>query len=174
MNKFAQIKPIARYAKVSYFSVILENDSKSLFEEFLENHTKTEKKKLNHILEWIKQIGEKYGAQVHFFRPEAEFADASALPPKGRNREPAYIEKGKKSQNMLRLYTFRVNESIVFLFSGAVKTTKYAQECPNVGSHFHQANQLTAALQKAFEEKEIRWNEDGTYIDYDPNFEINY
>ncbi|MEG9327030.1 hypothetical protein V6B16_03710 [Salinimicrobium catena] len=175
MNKFAQIKPIAKYAKVSYFSIVLEeNDPKSLFEEFVEKHTQTEKKKLNHILEWIKQIGDKYGAQLYHFRPEAEFADASALPPKGKNREPAYIEKGKKTNNMLRLYTFRVNESVVFLFNGAVKTTQYAQDCPNVGSYFHQANQLTAALQKALEEKVIRWNKDFTQIDYDSDFEIQY
>ena len=75
---------------------------------------------------------------------------------------------------MLRLYTFRVNESVVFLFNGGIKTTKYAQDCPNVGPYFQLANQLTAALQKALEEKEIRWNESFTQIDYDSDFELEY
>ena len=175
MNKFAHIKPIAQYARVSYYSIVLEeDDAVSLFEKFVIEQDRAERKKLNHILRWIKIIGEKYGAQIHHFRPEAKFADASALPPKGKTREPAYIENGKKANNMLRLYTFRVNESVVFLFNGGLKTTKYAQDCPNVAPCFHLANQLTAALQKALEEKEIRWNEDFTQIDYDSDFEIQY
>lgn len=151
-----------------------EDDSISLFEKFVKEQDQKEKTKLNHILRWIKIIGDKYGAQPHHFRPEAEFADASALPPKGKNRKPAYIENGKETNNMLRLYTFRVNESVVFLFNGDIKTTKYAQDCPNVGPYFHLANQLTAALQKALEEKEIKWNEDFTQIDYDSDFELEY
>ncbi len=83
MNTFAIIKPIARYKKVAYYSVCISDTSVSLFEEFIKHHEVANKDKLNHVLEWIKIIGDKYGAKTHLFRPEAEFADASALPPKG-------------------------------------------------------------------------------------------
>lgn len=172
MNIFAHIKPIARYSKVSYYSLVLNDNSISLFEEFVAVQTEENKKKLNHILAWIKIIGNKYGAQIHHFRPEAAIADTSALPPKGIEREPAYIEKGKKANNMLRLYTFRLNENVVFLFSGALKTSRYAQDCPNVSSHFDLANKLTAALQAALEEKEIRWIEDFTQIEFEQDFKL--
>ena len=172
MNIFARIKPIARYNKVSYYSLVINDNNLSLFEEFVAVQTKSNKSKLNHILSWIKIIGVKYGAQPHHFRSEAAIADTSALPPKGVKREPAYIEKGKKSSNMLRLYTFRLNENVVFLFSGDLKTSRYAQDCPNVSSHFSLANKLTAAIQAALEEKEIRWIEDFTQIEFEQDFKL--
>ncbi|SHG16354.1 hypothetical protein SAMN05444483_105185 [Salegentibacter echinorum] len=172
MNIFAHIKPIARYSKVSYYSLVLNDNSLSLFEEFVAVQTESNKSKLNHILSWIKIIGIKYGAQIHHFRSEAKIADTSALPPKGVKREPAYIEKGKKSSNMLRLYTFRLNENVVFLFNGDLKTSRYAQDCPNVSPHFHLANKLTAAIQDALEEKEIRWIDDFTQIEFEQDFKL--
>lgn len=172
MNIFAHIKPIAKYRKVSYYSLVLDQESISLFEDFVTKQTKQNNRKLNHILAWIRVIGNKYGAQEHYFRSEAEIADASALPPKGIKREPAYIEKGKKVSNMLRLYTFRLNENVVFLFSGNLKTTNYAQDCPNVAPHFKMANKLTAALQTALEEKEITWNDNFTQINFATDFKL--
>ncbi|MBZ9630982.1 hypothetical protein LB465_09335 [Salegentibacter sp. LM13S] len=172
MNIFARIKPIARYNKVSYYSLVINDNNLSLFEEFVAVQTESNKSKLNHILSWIKIIGIKYGAQPHHFRSEAAIADTSALPPKGVKREPAYIEKGKKANNMLRLYTFRLNENVVFLFSGDLKTSRYAQNCPNVSSHFSLANKLTAAIQAALEEKEIRWIEDFTQIEFEQDFKL--
>ena len=73
---------------------------------------------------------------------------------------------------MLRLYTFRLNENVVFLFSGDLKTSRYAQDCPNVSSHFNLANKLTAAIQLALEEKEIRWIEDFTQIEFEQDFKL--
>lgn len=157
---------------MSYYSLVLDEESVSLFEGFVTEQTKENKEKLNHILAWMKVIGNKYGAQEHYFRPEAETADASALPPKGIKREPAYIEKGKKVSNMLRLYTFRLNENVVFLFSGGLKTSNYAQDCPNVAPHFKMANKLTAALQTALEEKEIEWKDDFTQIHFATDFKL--
>ena len=90
MNTFAHIKPIARYNKVAYYSVCINENETSLFEDFINHHSQHNSKKLYHVLEWIKIIGDKYGAQNHLFRSEAATADASALPPKGKHREPSY------------------------------------------------------------------------------------
>ena len=172
MNTFANIKPIARYKKVAYYSVCIDDASVSLFEEFIKHHEVANKSKLNHVLEWMKIIGDKYGARSYLFRPEAEFADASALPPKGIEREPFFIELGKKKANNIRLYCLRANDNVVILFNGDIKTTQYPQDCPNVKLHFKQANQLTKAIDTAFREKEIRWNEDGTLINFDNDFKL--
>lgn len=174
MNTFAQIKPIAQYDKVSYYSVCIEESHLSIFEEFLQNHTEKNTKKLNHVLEWIKIIGIKYGAQSHLFRPEAETADASALPPKGIGRKPHFIENHENKANNLRLYCLRANEHVVFLFNGAIKTTKYAQDCPNVRQHFKLANQLSKSIDNAFINKEIVWNVDFTQIDFEKDFKLYY
>lgn len=136
MNTFAHIKPIAKYDKVSYYSICINNQQDSLFEKFVVNNSNTNKEKLNHVLEWIKTIGNKYGALPHLFRPEGETADASALPPKGKDRKPHYTEYGKTKANNLRLYCLRANENVVFLFNGDIKTSQYAQDCPNVKKTF--------------------------------------
>lgn len=97
MNTFTHIKLIGRFDKVSYYSVVVDNEPVSLFEKFIATHETTNKEKLYHIVKWIAVIGEKYGAQSHLFRPEGETADTSALPP-AANKSPSYIENGKKNQ----------------------------------------------------------------------------
>jgi len=165
MNTFAHIKHIGSYEKVSYYSVVLEQDTISLFEKFIAAHETTNKDKLYHIVKWIEVIGNKYGAQPYLFRPEGETADTSALPP-AINKKPSYIEDGKKKPNALRLYCLRANEYVVFLFNGHLKTTKKAQDCPNVKQHFKLANQITKALDEAFKQKDINWNETHTDIEF--------
>lgn len=174
MNTFAHIKPIARYDKVAYYSICINDDATSLFDDFIVRHTVTNINKLNHVLEWLKIIGNKYGAQMHLFRPEAEIADASALPPKGMERKPQFTELGKKKANNLRLYCLRANEHVVFLFNGDIKTANTAQGCPNVKEHFKQANQLTKIIDAAFKEKSILWNEEATLIDYEDDFKLYF
>lgn len=174
MNTFAHIKQIAQYKKVSYYSVCINNDKISLFENFINVHQINNKTKLDHILNWLKVIGNSYGAQTHHFRPEGETADTSALPPTGMDRKPQYTEYGKKKANNLRLYCLRANESVVFLFNGDIKTEQKAQNCPNVKTHFKLANQLTKAIDKAFIEKEIVWNDDCTQINYNEDLKIYF
>ena len=174
MNIFAHIKPIARYDKVAYYSVCIKDNETSLYEDFVEKQTVKNLDKLYHIQTWLRILGRKYGAKSHFFRNEANIADTSALPPAGRNREPLYLENGKKKANNLRLYCLKASPEVVFLFSGDIKTTNKAQDCPNVKSHFDLANRLTKAIDKAFKEKDIKWNEDFTLIAYDEDFEFEY
>lgn len=174
MDNFAQIKPLFKYNKVAYYSIVINDHEKSLFEEFMALHQESNKTKLYHILKWIQVIGQKYGAQTRFFRNEAHHADATALPPKGTDREPCYVEKGKNKANTLRLYCLRANEHVVFLFSGDVKTTKKAQDCPNVKPHFLLANQLATAIDEAFKNRDIRWTEDNKFIEVENDFKLYY
>ena len=153
MNNFAHIKPLFRYANVAYYSVSLAGNEKTIYQEFVEKHTVENKDKLYHIQKWIQLIGDKYGAENRFFRNEAKDADASALPPVGKDRKPYYVEYGKKKANNLRLYCLKANKHVVFLFSGDIKTSKKAQDCPNVKHHFKLANALTKAIDNAFREK---------------------
>lgn len=174
MNTFAYIKPIAKYDKVAYYSVCIDGEDISLFEEFIKKHTNENNDKLDHILNWLRQIGNNYGAKTDYFRPEGETADTSALPPQGINRKPQYTEYGKKKANSLRLYCLRANESVVFLFNGDIKTQRKAQECPNVKPHFKLANRLTKAIDKAFQDNDIVWNDDYTEINCEKDFKIYF
>lgn len=41
MINFAHIKRVAQYDKVNYYSVVLNNDKKSMFERFIDVHQKS-------------------------------------------------------------------------------------------------------------------------------------
>lgn len=174
MNNFVQIKKVVQYDKVSYYSVTINSETTSLFENFIAIHTANNRDKLNHILDWIEVIGIKHGAKTHLFRSEAYGSDTSALPPAGKEREPSYIEEGETESNNLRLYCFRLNVNVVILYSGDLKTADKAQHCTNVRTHFLLANKLTKALENAIKENDICWNEDCTDIIFDSDFEISY
>lgn len=179
MNNFAEIIEVQKYRKVTYYSVAI-NDEDALYDQFVEQHTENNKEKLNHILAWLERIGDKIGAYEQYFRNEAETGDASALPPKGKDREPVYVEYSEATKNdentpnNLRLYCFRANESVVFLFNGDVKTKQYPQECDNVRPHFKIANQLSNILDQAILDKDIKWNEDGTDIIVEDDFILEW
>lgn len=177
MNIFAKIKHINSYKFVEYYSVCLEGDGdNSLFEQFLNKHMYENKEQLNHIQSWIKWIGTKYSAKAVYFRNEAETADTSALPPENPNWEPTYIEWDEETQtgetNNLRLYTFRANNHVVFLFNGDIKTADKAQNCPNVRKHFKLANAITQVLEQCFRDGEITWNIDHTDIAFEDDLEL--
>lgn len=173
MSTFARIKRVAAFKKVVYYSVVLtesddedvlKNNTESLFEDFQKRMGSSQGKKLTHILAWLKEIGNNRGAQIEDFRPENR---ANALPPKGKDRKPVYIEKGKKSPNDLRLYCFYANKYVVFLFNGDIKTTKKAQDCPQVGPHYKMADRLASCINDLFIKKEIFWINNDQNIDFD-------
>ena len=174
MNIFAVIKPLFKYQKVAFYSVCIGDSELTLYDEFVKEQTKHNKNKLYHIQKWLQLLGQKYGAQSRFFRNEAKLSDTSALPPIGKARKPNYVENGKNKDNNLRLYCLRANENVVFLFSGALKTAQKAQDCPNVKDHFILANQLTKAIDTAFINKDIVWNEDYTLIECSEDFKLYY
>ncbi len=178
MNNFAIIELVQRFSRVNYYTLKLNGDANSLFWLFTNKHTNDNKAKLNHIMAWLKVIGNKTGARRYYFRNEAETADTSALPPKGMVREPAYIEYNQLTgeyehkSNDLRLYCLRANNHVVFLFNGDVKTAEKAQDCDNVRPHFRLANKLTKAIDKGFRDGDIKWNEERTDIIFENDFEL--
>lgn len=179
MNNFASIIFVQRFRKVTYYSLSI-NEDVSLFEQFVNKHTVENKEKLNHIMAWIKVIGDNIGAYDQYFRNEAETADARALPPKGKNRKPTYVEVDERTNNRhnqantLRLYCMKANESVVFLFNGDIKTADKAQDCNNVKSHFRMANTLTRLLNQALAARDIQWNEAFKDIVIDDDFLLEW
>ncbi len=162
MNIFAQIIEVQAFSKVTYYSILKEGEKQNMFLQFLNRIA--EKVELAEDLQllktWLKLIGDKYGAQEQYFRHEQA---ANALPPPFRFTE---------TQSSLRLYCMRVSENTVILFSGDIKTTQHAQDCPNVGPHFKEALRLTKKIDEAMRERRIQtdWIT-GKFI-IDPDFDI--
>lgn len=179
MNNFGEIISVGRYKKVSYYSVGV-NGCMSLYKQFISKHEVENQGKLNHILAWIQKIGDKVGAYEHYFRNEAKTGDARALPPKGKDREPKYIEcrsdedPGEVKPNDLRLYCMRLNKHVVFLFNGDIKTANDPEECDNVKNHFKMANRLAKLMDEALRNRDIRWVNDHTEIEVDDDFVLEW
>lgn len=173
MSNFVSIKRIQKYREVIYYSVVVdgEEDEESLFETFVQKYGNEEKTKLNHILSWIREIGNIHGAQPNFFREENH---AVALPPQGMHRDPSYIENDIESANPLRLYCHRLNGHVVVLFGGGVKTADAAQDCANVSMPFILANKLSKLIDKSIQEGEIEWDHDRRDILHDMEYKLYY
>ncbi len=150
MNKFATIKHLSTFKKVSFYTLKIENEV-SLYEAFYEkiNNQADLKEDLAIILQQINEIGDHIGAELRYFRHEGS---AHALPSK------VLAFEGEKTA--LRLYCAVLSCNVVFLFNGDVKTTMKAKDCPNVKAHFELANKLSEKLTKAIIEREI-WIDDG-------------
>jgi len=180
MNGTVRLKHIVDYKKVCYYSIVLDQDEEpietadSLFEHFVRTQTVDNSEKLNHILSWLAEIGNKYGAQDKYFRDEQKNGEAKGLPPYGMDRPPVYTEDDETEPNNLRLYCHRLNPNVVILFNGGIKTEAKAQECPNVKTHFILANQLTNIIDQAFQEREIKWINSDTDIDYEEDMILYY
>lgn len=173
MNSFAHIERLVdfQFRTVKYFSVCFEEAEVNEFFDFLNRMEEVEEMEveLSNLLVWIEEIGENYGAKKDYFRNEAWIADVKALPPPRRQMRVRELEV-----NDLRLYCLVLNENVVILFNGGIKTKTVhkAQDCPNVGMYFKQANRLAATIDQLITGGEIKWNRDHTDILYDDNLEI--
>ena len=67
MDRFAEIRLVASYEKVTFYSIIYVDNDRTLFEKFVEIHSIKNKDKLQHILSWIREIGNTYGAKKKLF-----------------------------------------------------------------------------------------------------------
>ncbi|WP_282160923.1 hypothetical protein [Ulvibacterium marinum] len=180
MNGIVRLKHIEDYAKVCYYSVCLNQEDRSvddvdsLYESFIKEQEVLNLDKLNHITAWLGEIGDKYGATTRYFRHEQHQGEAMGLPPNQIGKEPVYTEDGETVPNNLRLYCHRLNENVVILFSGAIKTAKTPQECPNVKKHFELANKLTNIIDSAIRERDIVWIDGSKDIDYSDDLILYY
>lgn len=171
MNIFAHLIRLEefQFRKVKYYSVQIEGNEVNEFYDFLNRmeDIRSIENDLSNLMVWIEEIGENYGAQQKFFRNESEIADVRALPPPRTQMRLRKIEV-----NEMRLYCMVLNEHVVIFFNGGIKTTDKAQQCPNVGPYFKQANKLTLQLDQLLKDGEIIWNSNFTDIKFDTNLEI--
>ena len=154
MKKFATIKLFKSFRKVSFYTIQIDEEDKTetdkFFDKYLENKAVTDD--LNILVNWIREIGENRGAKSHFFRSENQ---ADALPPPHN-----ILKKLDFGTNCtIRLYCIRLNEKIVILCNGGIKTAQSVQDCPELLPHFRFANNLARQLLKMLSKKEIEFSD---------------
>jgi hypothetical protein len=175
VNIFVHIQRLEEFQFdiVKYFTVHLDEDGVvkdvNEFFDFLNRMEEIEEveEDLSNLLVWIEEIGENIGAKKHLFRNESITADLQALPPPAKQMEVYEIPVEN-----LRLYCLVLNEHVVFLFNGGIKTTNNAKDCPNVGPHIKRANQIAGKIDEQLKQNEITWNFEHTDIEFDENLEF--
>lgn len=163
MNTFATLENLKHFTfkKVKYYSIRINNASTVEFIDFLTRmeNDKDHENDLNNLFEWLEIIGNTQGAKSEFFRPEGYVSDATALPPPLKIMEAYEI-----IVEDIRLYCLRLNESVVILFNGGIKTKQKSQDCPNVSKYFKQANIFSKKINALFGSNDISWNSNYTDI----------
>ena len=147
MKKWYKIEEFANFKKVIFYTIRNENEPFSETDKFLLKYSE-QTEKLNKLAVFIEELGNEYGAKQLFFRHEAA---AEALPPPYSTiKQYSLLEFIEYD---LRLYCCRLSDSIVILYGGGQKTTKNAQDCPNVAPHFRLANLATKVLNEKIKDK---------------------
>lgn len=120
--------------KSSIYTVKCEDRLLSEANDFFERmeQEKNYKKQLDRLVRLMQNMGNQdMGAKFDLFRHERHCV---ALPP-------------PRIQNIdLRLYCHWINDRIVILYNGGIKSKPKAQDCPNVSSHFYNAQSWTKQL----------------------------
>ena len=171
MNIFGKLEVLKNFTfeKVKYYSFRFEHSENNEFYDFLnrmEDESEYEED-MNNLFVWLEYIGQKEGAKEKYFRHEGYNSDTSGLPP-----PRTIMEVYEIPVKDVRLYCFRLNEHVVVLFNGGIKTTDKAQDCPNVSQYFKQANNIVKKLNELFYENELSWNDDFTDIIFDDELTI--
>jgi hypothetical protein len=153
VNIFA-LEIFETYPIVSYYTVRWENDELSETDKFIEKilYQQTDYRiELQEILTLIEMIGEERGARDIYFTRHENLT--TALPPSSRlwvrGIEIPFYE------NRLRLYCIKINENIVVLFNGGIKTSKKVQNSPELLMKFRDAQVFAKRIWQAIQDKNI-------------------
>jgi hypothetical protein len=157
----------------SFYTVRWLENRFSETDRFFSKHEKTgnpynrEAYELFHLI--THSIGDIYGAIDDFF--DRTKNKAQALPPKPKRRIPEIFQLGINFP--LRLYCFRISESIVVLFNGGIKDQSTDQESNDLSLKFYEAQQFADRISDAIKDGTMIVEKDKrTLVDFQRNPQI--
>ncbi len=140
MSQFATLEIFAQFRKVTFYTVRFEDETMSetdkFFNRFRDNLDRREQ--LREMAAFIEEIGNVYGAKIWLFRDESA---AEALPPEYRmairNGLVQFLDYD------LRLFCIRLNDGVVILLNGGIKTAQKVNDSPDLFPKFRLAQQIS-------------------------------
>lgn len=129
MKRYFEIKEYTNGDKTRIYTVHEKGESMSETDKFLYRFKDNPKfkKDIEIIVKWVRKIGSE-GALERFFRPES---NGEAIPVVASD---------------LRLYCYRINNNILVLGNGGIKTSQKVQDSPDAYPHFQIINDLAFAV----------------------------
>lgn len=181
MNIFV-LEPLPewKFRNLRYYTVRRYGAARNEFEDFLERMEGKGKKdptidtELDNMITWLERIARDIRKPLTngYFRFEEA---ASALPPPAyKARDQRHFTQEELNTGQMRLYCLPLNDHVVVLFNGDVKSprARTAQECRVVGPHFRRAKDLARAINAAFTARDIEWTKDHMDISYEQDLEL--
>ena len=134
------------------YSVQIEGDEKTLFEQFTEENKNDFPEEMDNIIENLTLIGQRYGAQERYFRPKKE----------GRLGDGVEALFDVPHAN-LRLYTIKYSNVLLVLGGGGHKnkSIRAFQEDAKLTKENYLVREVATILYKAILGKDLRWNKKG-------------
>lgn len=131
------------FSKVRYYTLKFEDDIQES-QKFFDNYQAKYPESVNYIKMWIAEIGEKYGAEPRFFRPED---NAEALPPPSTLLRRLDKQFNTKKLS-LRLYCIVLSPEIVILVNGGIKESQALRDSPSCWKEFQFASNIASQIHR--------------------------
>jgi hypothetical protein len=144
--------------EASVYSVFLEDQQETLFNQFINENKNSFKSELNDIINRIRVIGHKTGAREQYFKTE-----------EGKPGDGLCALYDTPDKN-LRLYCIRYGKTIIILGGGGQKNTKTLQENPKLKQENYLLRKIVQDIQQRMKEGEIQFS--GDYMDFIGNLEF--
>lgn len=141
MKRYFEIKKYLSFEKTQFYTIEEVgkgiNETDEFFIRFKDDPDY--RKDIETIKYWVQKLGSEYGALERYFRPEKK-GHAIPIPPPKSN---------------LRLYCYRINDQIVILGNGGIKSSQKVQDSPDAIPHFEIVNTLAFVIQMKLENDQI-------------------
>ncbi len=150
--------------KASIYSVIIDEDDVSLFEEFIDENIDSHLSEINNITQRLKTIGTKTGAREQFFKIN------EGIP--GDGVCALYDDPKKK----LRLYCIRYGTMIIVLGGGGPKPKdiRALQENEKLTEENYLLRAISQKITEKITDKDIRLSTYTNDFEGELSFEIDY
>lgn len=150
--------------KASIYSVIIDEDDVSLFEEFIDENIDSHLSEINNITQRLKTIGTKTGAREQYFKLN------EGIP--GDGVCALYDDPDKK----LRLYCIRYGTMIIILGGGGTKpkNIRALQESEKLTEENYLMRAISRTITEKIKDKDIRLSTYTNDFEGELSFEIDY
>lgn len=146
------------------YTVFLNNEGLSEFEKFFSKDDlyESHRDEMEILLSEMEDMKE-YSAESRQFKNEKDF---HCLP-----RVFKEIKEANKNDFGIRLYCLFIRPSLVVFFNGDIKTVKgSAQECPQVGPHFKNAENIVRIIETAHKHGFLDYDSDNPFEYFDQEY----
>lgn len=143
--------------KLTVYSVIVNDDERTLFERFLGENRDEYQNELKSIIDQLRVMATKTGAREQFFEK-----------PEGKPGQDIWDLRDKPSR-ILRLYCMRMGQVVIILGGGGPKpkNIRTFQESPKLHHENELMRKVSDALTEKMRDRDINWTSDGIELEGD-------